>query len=347
MNPLENVASARVSRRTLIKGAGALGVGITLSQARLFREVAAQQETIQDILNITATTEAFGVTLLGTVIENIRQGNFSRPVPANVQAVLVAARAQEQFHLEFFQSIGGQLLTNTFTIPDPRLVTDYDFFFTNLAAQEAREVAAQIAAFNTFVAEGRSDLVKVSYQYAAEEAEHRLLANFAAGVRPANNVAFAPALFTSVTEFLAALQQLGIIGGSGTPATYPGPGAIDASNVTERTPGGQAVMCMAPAGAAQPTAPAATATRTPVVTPATPARTPVPTTPSPTRPAATPTPPMPGLPNTGGGSAGGAGTQETLQTLGLLGLGAAAAGALARRLKAQSPATEESGGQQE
>ena len=34
---------------------------------------------------------------------------------------------------------------------------------------------------------GRPDLVKVSYQYAAQEAEHRLLGRLALGATPPNN----------------------------------------------------------------------------------------------------------------------------------------------------------------
>ena len=245
MNTLETGASARFSRRTLLKGAGALGAGLTLAQVASFREVAAQSETIQDILNITVTTEHFGVTILGAAIESNRQGNFQPAIPAPVVAILNAARAQEQFHLEFFQSLGGRPLTTTFNVPDPALLTNPTLFFQTLQAQETREVAAQIAAFNTFTAQRRPDLVKVSFQYAAEEAEHRLLANYAAGTRPANDRAFSPALYNTVGEFLAELRQLGIVGGSGPAATYPGPGTIDPTNVIERTPGGQVVACAA------------------------------------------------------------------------------------------------------
>ncbi len=51
-----------------------------------------------------------------------------------------------------------------------------------------------------------------------------------------NDIAFQQALFTSVGEAAAALQQLGFIGGSGPQITYPGPGAIDTTNVKQLTP---------------------------------------------------------------------------------------------------------------
>jgi len=244
MNTLETAAGARCSRRTAIKGAGAgaAGLGLALAGTARFEPVAAQAESVQDILNITATTEAFGVTVLGEALASNEQGNYDQPFPEPVVAILTAARAQEQFHLEFFQGIGGELLTDTFTVP-PELLTDYAAFFSALVLQETSEVAAQIAAFQTFTAAGRSDLVKVSFQYAAEEAEHRVLANYALGSRPANDIAFAPALFGSVTEFLASLEERGIIGGAGAAITYPGPGEIDATGVTERVPGGPEVAC--------------------------------------------------------------------------------------------------------
>jgi hypothetical protein len=39
-----------------------------------------------------------------------------------------------------------------------------------------------------------------------------------------------------VQEAATMLQQLGIIGGSGTTITYPGPGTIDNSGVNQLTP---------------------------------------------------------------------------------------------------------------
>lgn len=155
MNPLETAASAHVSRRTVLKGAGAAGVALALAQAGFLHEAAAQQqqqENLQDILDITVTTEHFGVTFLGAAIESNRQGNFNPKIPDPVIAILTAARAQEQFHIEFFQTLGGKPLTTTFNVPNPALLTDPVLFFDTLQAQETREVAAQLAAFNTFVA---------------------------------------------------------------------------------------------------------------------------------------------------------------------------------------------------
>ena len=265
MNRHETGARAQVSRRTLLtgagKGAGALGAGLLLAQSGLLRSEAAgaahaltrgaaqaagQTERVQDILDILATNEAFGVTLVGTVLDSAKNGAYSPAIPATVLKVLTGVRAEEQFHLDFLKAAGGQLRTQTFFLRDPKLLTDPHTLFTDLVALEDAAIAAVMASLRTFTREGRIDLLKANFQFATEEAEHRLLANHALGTRPANDQAFAPALYATVAEFYAALKQKGIIDGSGKRITYPGPGPIDSSNVIYRTPGGPEVASCAP-----------------------------------------------------------------------------------------------------
>lgn len=261
MDMYDGLISNPFTRRALLKGAGAAGVGMVLAPVAQALPVNAQSGgDLQDILNITCTTEEFGITFLTAGINNAKAGKFNQPVPDLVVAILEAARAQEQFHLDYFRSLGGRALTDTFTIPDPKLVTDVPSFFGAVAGQEEREIAAQLAAMKTFTELGRIDIVKGSFQYASEEAEHRVLANYVAGARPANDRAFEPLLYNSIQDFLAQMKQLGFIGGSGTLATYPGPSVINATNVIERTPGGPMVNCTAAAAtsaAPVPVAPAA------------------------------------------------------------------------------------------
>lgn len=243
MNTFEPLTRAQLSRRTVFKGMGALGAGAALAPFSGVHPAAAQAETIQDILNVTVTVEKFGVTFLGVGLDSNANGNFNPPFSEAEVAIVTAARAQEQAHLEFFQGLGGQALTDTFTVPDPALLTDPTAFFNAVQEQETREVAAQIAAMTAFTELQRPDLVKVSFQYAAEEAEHRVLANYAAGARPANNLAFAPALYGRTAEIITAMEEVGLIGGSGPEAMYPGPGEIDFTNVTNRRPDGEVVDC--------------------------------------------------------------------------------------------------------
>ncbi len=174
MNSHDRAAAAPFPRRTLLKGTGAVGLGLALTGAAHVQPAAAQDRDLQTILNITATTEAFGVTALGEAIRSAEEGNYNQPIPDPVLAILRAARAQEQFHLDFFREAGGELLTETFTVP-PALLTDYATFFSTLVELETRETAAQIAAMLTFTQLERPDLVKASFQYAAEESVIRVI----------------------------------------------------------------------------------------------------------------------------------------------------------------------------
>lgn len=246
MTAFDTINGTLLSRRTLLRGAG-VGIGVgaagfTLAQSRFLRSAAAQSESVQDVLDITATVERFGVTFLGYGLQSNLEGNFDKPWPDPVVAIVTAARAQEVLHLETFERLGGVPLVDSFTVP-PEFLTSFDAFFAAVVEQETAEVAGQIAAMAVFAELGRPDLAKVSFQYAAEEGEHRVLANYTLGARPAADNAFAPALFDSVGAFLASLEERGIIGGTGTELLYPGPGEIDATGVIEQIPGGFLADC--------------------------------------------------------------------------------------------------------
>jgi hypothetical protein len=242
MNTHETVADKPFSRRTLLKGAGAMGVGFTAAQIAFVRSAAAESDSLQEILNITATTERFGVTVLGAALASDAEGNYDKPFPEGVRAIVTAARAQEQFHLDAFESLGGEAITGTFTIPEA-LLTDYNAFFSAVVALEAHEIALQMTSMHTFAEMNRPDIAKVSFQYAAEEAEHRVLANYARGTRPALDMAFEKSFYNQPSDHLTFIKEQGLIGGSGTEFNYPGPGEIDASNVINRTPDGPMVAC--------------------------------------------------------------------------------------------------------
>jgi len=80
--------SALLSRGAVLKGAAVGAAGVTLAQAGLFRALAAESESVQRILDITATIERFGVTFLGAGIESAQQKNFNKPIPAPVLAIV-------------------------------------------------------------------------------------------------------------------------------------------------------------------------------------------------------------------------------------------------------------------
>jgi hypothetical protein len=113
---------------------------------------------------------------------------------------------------------------------DSKILTDYDTLFTTVVKLEAAFIAAYMAAAREFADMNKPDLVKVAYQIGTVEAEHRVLANYALGARPANNLAFQQAMFATVGDAANALKQFGFIGGSGMQVNYPGPDSIDKAN---------------------------------------------------------------------------------------------------------------------
>ncbi len=88
---------------------------------------------------------------------------------------------------------------------------------------------------------GHPELSELALAICSVEAAHRVATrSFAidAGVITGlpNDIAFQQAKFSSVGQAVAALRELGFIGGSGTAINYPGPGAIDYSGVRDLTP---------------------------------------------------------------------------------------------------------------
>ena len=179
------------------------------------------------------------MTALGGALDNAAKGMLA--LNAEQQQTLRAARAEEQAHFAFLTGAGAKPLTTTFTIPDPKIVTDVPTFLKTLITLEEAFIAAYMAAAQEFAILGQARLVQVALQIGAIEAEHRAGARYyaiKAGVLTGtpNDVAFEKALFGSVGQAAAALQQLGFIGGSGTQITYPGPGAIDNTGISNLTP---------------------------------------------------------------------------------------------------------------
>lgn len=256
MTTMDRMLNARISRRSLFKSAGLAGGALALGsafsfgsnsallrQAGVMRGVAQSDESVQQIIDIAVTAEALAVTLLGGAIDSAVMGGYNVEVPGIVVDILQAARAEEQFHYEYLVEAGAVPLTTAFTIPDTAILSDFTTLAGALVALETAFVAAYMAAARRFAELGQPELVKVAYQVAGVEAEHRVLANYALGTRPANNFAFYPAMFASVGEAAQALIDLGFIGGTGPQVMYPGPGAIDASDVTVTSPDGPSVSC--------------------------------------------------------------------------------------------------------
>jgi len=200
---------------------------------------AAGRETVQDIINIAATAEAFAVTALGGALANAAHNKLA--LNAVQIKTITAARAEEQAHYAYLIGAGAKPLTTTFTIPDSKIVTNVPTFLLTLIRLEEIFVAAYLAAAQEFTMLGQPRLAQLALQIGAVEAEHRAgVRSFAvdAGLLSGtpNDVAFEKAMFTSVGEAAALLTSLGFIGGRGARITYPGPGAIDTTGVSHLRP---------------------------------------------------------------------------------------------------------------
>lgn len=196
-------------------------------------------ESVQDILNIAATAEAFAVTFLGEALAAGERGEL--PLNLEVRGTLVAARAAEQAHYDVLTAAGAEALTLTFTVPDPSLLAEVGMFLETLIALEEAFIATYLAAAQQFIILGEGELAQIALQIGAVEAEHRVGARFFAinaGLLTGtpNDVAFEKALFGSVGEAAAMLEDLGFLGGDGAEITYPGPGEIDTTGVTNLQP---------------------------------------------------------------------------------------------------------------
>lgn len=193
-------------------------------------------ESVQDIIDIAVTAEAFAVTLLGEALAAVERGEL--PLNPDAVGTLKAARAAEQAHYDVLTEAGATALTETFTVPDPELLTNVTMFLDTLIGLEEAFIAAYIAAAQQFSVLGEPELAQLALQIGAVEAEHRVGARFFAIQAGAlegvpNDVAFEKALFTSVGEAASALEELGFIGGDGAEITYPGPGDIDPTGVQD------------------------------------------------------------------------------------------------------------------
>lgn len=196
-------------------------------------------ESVQDIINIAATAEAFAVTALGGALASAAAGTLA--LSEEALGELRAAQAAEQAHYDYLIAAGAEPLTLTFTIPDDTIFRDPATFLTTFISLEEAFIAAYLAAAQEFIVLGEPDLAEVALQIGAVEAEHRVGLRFfavEAGVIEGvpNDIAFERALFTTVQEAADMLMELGFIGGDGYEVEYPGPSEIDGTGVQNLEP---------------------------------------------------------------------------------------------------------------
>lgn len=250
---LRGMLSASITRAQMLKAAGAAGLALAsvpaiasadtgsvagtgraaFTQYPFFPQVSGTYttEAIQNIINVAVTAEYLAVTVLTAAVNSASTLGFNPLILQTVQAAL----AEEYYHLSFLRDgAGAQPLTTTFTVPDPKILTDYTTFFETLEVAENIFVAAYMTATREFAELGQPTLAKYAYQVGATEAEHRVLVRAALAIAgtdhtPPNNKGFETDLLLYVRDAAAILTQLGFIGGTGTSVMYPGDAAAKAA----------------------------------------------------------------------------------------------------------------------
>lgn len=240
--------SHRSSRRSLVKGtvagvaglAGIIGVGggaYFLTQQNTATHAAkaapAATDSIQTILNIAATAEEGGVVFYTQALLHAKRLDLGERAILDLKA----AQVEEQLHLSFLLKQGAKPLTNVFSFPFGKATfTNFQLFLKTQQTLEAAHTAAYIAAVNQFALLNRPDLAVIAAQIATVESEHRAIGRAIGGLAPANNQAFTPAPFQSVSAAAAALKKGGFLTPKDDNSFKFQPASVNFNGVSARTP---------------------------------------------------------------------------------------------------------------
>jgi len=215
-------SSNGVTRRSFARTAGIAGLGaLALSQLGTLRALAQGKESVADVINIAATAEALAVTLTGAVIAGAKTYDGGQGLSPTMVAWVKGIQAEEQAHYQYLTQAGAKALTLTFTVPQDlaAITKDSKALLTFVVAAETLFIGAYTAAAAAFAAAGQPALAEIAYRVTGVECEHRVLARYAMGATPPNNVGFESAPFGSVGEAAAKLKGLGLLGAPNAAAT--------------------------------------------------------------------------------------------------------------------------------
>jgi hypothetical protein len=201
-------------------------------------------ESVQDVLNMLDTAERLLVAIhTAALTKYTAQLGF----PALVLSIVQASVAQEQYHVDFLESLGAQSLTDSFTVRAAQL-TDQPTYLQAMVGVGTIYTAAYMTAAREFAELGQPTLVRYAYQIGATKSEHGVLGRAilavggASSAVPPNNKAFETDQYLYVRDFHSFLAGRGYFGKNDTAVPYPGRAAAlaaagpMASVVTQTTP---------------------------------------------------------------------------------------------------------------
>jgi hypothetical protein len=192
--------------------------------------------TIQTILNIAVTAEHLGVTFYALALRHADWLDLNNTARRDLKAALI----EEAIHLKFLLSQGAHPLTTRFSFPHgDDTFRHFNWFISTQQLLETLFTAAYIAAIKEFAQLTRPDLAQVAAQIGTVEAEHRVMGRAIAGLTPANNHAFSPALLKRVADAPAVMKKLGFLGSNYSYDDYKSSFSMDSSDVSMRDMSGQ------------------------------------------------------------------------------------------------------------
>jgi hypothetical protein len=218
----DRAATEGTTRRRMLGRASTLAVAgavVPLTGTGTAAAAVRGRHSLRHFLNFTVTQEQFGVTAVTAAIRKAPGTPSEQFVP-----VLRAVVTTEFTHVQALKAIGAKPLTSKFWIPNA--VFDGGVgLFTSLAAVEAIEVSLYLVGITAFTARSNAFRARLCAEALGTEAEHRVLARFAASqlgapTAPPNNVGFEPFPYKTTTQVIKALRGLGI--GYGKPSSAPG-----------------------------------------------------------------------------------------------------------------------------
>jgi hypothetical protein len=218
----DRAATEGTTRRWMLGRAGALAVAgamVPLTGTGAAEAAVRGGHSLRQFLNFTVTQEQFGVTAVTAAIRKAPGTPSDQFVP-----VLRAAVTTEFTHVQALKAIGAKPLTSRFWIPDA--VFDGGVgLFTSLAVVEAIEVSLYLVGVTAFTGRSNAFGARLCAEALGTEAEHRVLARFAASqlgapTAPPNNVGFEAFPYKTTSQVMRALTGLGI--GYGKRSSAPG-----------------------------------------------------------------------------------------------------------------------------
>lgn len=166
-------------------------------------------------VNTAATAEALAVTYLTAVLK------MANGTPLTKYAdILKAANAEEYDHYKALLSLGAKPITTKFWVPNDFFGSKLSGVLPTLHVAETLFVNAYLIAITQFAGAGKAGMARYASEIAGTEAQHLVLVNYAAGMKPPNDIGFADYSITSIGGIVSALEKVGV--GFGKKGSKPG-----------------------------------------------------------------------------------------------------------------------------